>query len=60
MILKRMVGDDSRARTREQTKKTFEELCMNNMEAMAEYLAREKSLAFNAKCHCIEITRARD
>ena len=56
MIFKRMVGDDSRARTREQTKKTFEELSMNNMEATAEYLAREKSLALNVKCHGIEIT----
>ena len=56
LILKRMVGDDSRARTREQTKKTFEELSMDNMEAMAEYLYREKSLARNVKCHGIEIT----
>ena len=56
MILKCMVGDDSRARTREQTKKTFEELSMDNMEAMAEYLAREKSLALNVKYHGIEIT----
>ena len=34
IILKRMVGDDSSARTREQTKETFEELSMDNMEAI--------------------------
>ena len=56
MILKRMVGDDSSARTREQTKQTFEELSMDNMEAITEYLAREKSLAPNVKCHGTDIT----
>ena len=41
---------------RAQTKETFEELSMDNMEAMTKHMAREKYLALNVKCRGIEIT----
>ena len=44
-----MVDDDSSERAREQTKKNFDGLSMNNVESMKEYIARAKSLALNVR-----------
>ena len=55
-ILKSMDEDDSGDRARELVKKQFEELSMNDAEAMKEYIARAKSLALNVKYHDIEVT----
>ena len=41
-ILKSMVDDDSSERAREQAKKNFEGLCIDNSESMKEYIARLK------------------
>ena len=53
-LLNSMVEDDSNDRAREQTKKQFEELSMNDAEFMKEYIARAKPLALNVKYHDIE------
>ena len=55
-ILKSMVEDESSERAKEQTKKNFEELSMNDDESMKEYIARAKSLALNVQYHDIEVT----
>ena len=46
-ILDSMVEDDSSERARDQAKKQFEELSMDDAESMKEYIARAKSLALN-------------
>ena len=56
-ILKSMIeDDDSSERTKEQAKKNFEELSMDNAEIMKEYIARAKSLALNVQYHDVEVT----
>ena len=50
-----MVEDGNSDGARELTKKQFEELSMNDAEAMKEYIARAKSLALNVKYHHIEV-----
>ena len=55
-ILKSMVEDDNSNRAKEQAKKNFEALSMDNAESMKEYIARTKSLALNIKYHDIEVT----
>ena len=46
-ILKSMVEDDSSERAKEEAKKNFEGLNMNDAESMKEYIARAKPLALN-------------
>ena len=53
-ILKRRVEDDSSERAKEQAKKNFEGLSMNDAENMKEYIARANSLALNVQDHDIE------
>ena len=50
-----MVEDDSSERSREQAKKNFEGLSMDDAESMKEYIARAKSLALNVLYHDIEV-----
>ena len=49
-----MVEDDSGERAKEQAKKNFEGLSMDDAETMEEYIARAKSLALNVQYHDIE------
>ena len=51
-----MVEDDSSERAKEQVKKNFEELSMDDAETMKEYIARAKSLALNVQHHDIEVS----
>ena len=51
-----MVEDDSSERARDQAKKQFEELSMDDAESMKEYAARAKSLALNVQYHDIEVS----
>ena len=52
-----MFEDDSSKRAKEQTKKYFEGLNMDNAESIKDYIvARAKSLAFNVQYHDIEVT----
>ena len=51
-----MVEDDSSERARDQAKKQFEELSMDDAESMKEYIARAKSLALNVQYHDIEVS----
>ena len=51
-----MVEDDSSERAKEQAKKNFEGLRMDDAESMKEYIARAKSLALNVKYHDTEVT----
>ena len=46
-ILNSMAKDDSSERAREQAKKNFQGLSMDDAESMKEYIARAKSLALN-------------
>ena len=46
-ILKTMIVDDSSERAKEQAKKQFEELSMDDAESMKEYIAPAKPLALN-------------
>ena len=55
-MLKSMVEDDNSNRAKEQAKKNFEALSMDDAESMKEYIARAKSLALNIKYHDIEVT----
>ena len=55
-ILKRMVEDESSDRAKEQAKKNFEGLRMDDAESMKEYIARAKSLALNVQYHDIEVS----
>ena len=55
-ILKSMVEDDSSERAKEQAKKNFEGLSMDDAESMKEYIARAKSLTLNVKYRDIEVT----
>ena len=55
-ILKSMVEDGSSERAKEQAKKNFEGLNMDNVETMKEYIARAKSLALNVQYHDIEVS----
>ena len=55
-IMNSMVKDDSSDRAREQAKKQFEELSMNDAESMKAYIARAKSLALNVKYRDIEVS----
>ena len=52
-----MVEDDSSERAREQAKKNFEGLSMNDRKSMKEYIARAKSLALNVHYHDIEVNK---
>ena len=54
-ILTRMAEDDSSERVREQTKKNFEGLSMDNAESMKYYIARARSLALNVQYLVIEV-----
>ena len=54
-ILNSMVEDDSSERAREQAKKNFEGLSMDDRESMKGYIARAKSLALNVHFHDIEV-----
>ena len=49
-----MVEDDSSDRAKEQAKKNFEGLSMDNAETMKKYIARAKSLALNVQYYDIE------
>ena len=51
-----MVEDESSERAKEQTKKNFEGLSMDNAETMKEYIARTKSLALNVQYRDIEVS----
>ena len=51
-----MVEDDSSERARDQAKKRFEELNMDDAESMKEYIARAKSLALNVQYHDTEVS----
>ena len=51
-----MVEDESSESAKEQAKKNFEELSMNDEESMKEYIARAKSLALNIQYHDVEVT----
>ena len=55
-ILKSIMKDDKSERAREQAKKNFEGLSMNDAGSMNEYIARAKSLALNVQYHDIEAT----
>ena len=55
-ILKNMVEDDSSERAKEQAKKKFEGLSMDDADTMKEYIARAKSLALNVQYHDIEVS----
>ena len=55
-ILKSMVEDDSSKRAKEQAKKHFEGLSMDDAKSMKKYIARAKSLALNVQYHDIEIS----
>ena len=55
-MLKSMVGDNNSDRAKEEAKKNFEGLSMDDAESMKEYIARAKSLALNIKYHDIEVT----
>ena len=55
-ILKSMVEDDSSERAREQDKKQFEELSMDDAESKKDYIARAKSRALNVQYHDIEMS----
>ena len=55
-ILDSMVEDDSSERARDQAKKQFEELSMDDAESLKEYVARAKSLALNVQYHDIEVS----
>ena len=55
-ILTSIVDDGDDERAKEQAKKEFEELSMNCIESMKEYIARAKSLALNIQYHGIEVT----
>ena len=46
-ILNSMVEDDSSETTKEQAKKNFEGLSMDDDESMKEYIARTRSLVLN-------------
>ena len=56
-ILNSMVEDDSSERAREQAKKNFEGLSMDDRKSMKEYIARAKSLALNVHYHDIEVNK---
>ena len=51
-----MVDDDDSEMAKEQAKKNFEELSMNDTESVKEYIARAKSLSLNVHHRGIEIT----
>ena len=51
-----MVEDDSSERAKEQAKKNFEGLSIDNAETMKEYIARAKSLALSVQYHDIEVS----
>ena len=51
-----MVEDDSSERAKEQAKKNFEGLSMDDAGTMKEYIARAKSLALNVQYHDVEIS----
>ena len=55
-ILKSMVEDESSERAKEQTKKNFEGLSMDNAETMKECIACTKSLALNVQYYDIEVS----
>ena len=54
-ILKTIVEDDSSERAREQAKKIFEGLSMDDAESIKEYIARAKYLALKVQYHDIEV-----
>ena len=51
-----MVEDESSERAKEQAKKNFEGLSMDNAETMKEYIACTKPLALNVQYHDIEVS----
>ena len=51
-----MVEDDSSERARDQAKKQFEELSMDDAESMKEYIARAKFLALNVQYHDTDVS----
>ena len=55
-ILKSMAEDNSSERAKEQAKKNFEGLSMDNAETTKEYIARAKSLALNVQYNDIEVS----
>ena len=55
-ILESMVEDDSSERAKEQAKKMFEGLNIDDAESMKEYSARATSLALNVQYHSIEVS----
>ena len=55
-ILKSMVEDVSSDKAKEQAKKNFEGLNMDNAETMKEYIASAKSLALNVQYHNTEVS----
>ena len=55
-ILTSMVEDDSSERVREQTKKNFEGLSMDNAESRKHYIARAMSLALSVQYNDMEVT----
>ena len=55
-ILKSMVENSNSNRAKEQTKKNFEALSMDDPESMKKYIAHAKSLALNIKYYEIEVT----
>ena len=55
-ILKSMIEDDSSERAREQAKKQFGKLSMDDTESIKKYIARAKSLALNVKYPDIEVS----
>ena len=55
-ILNSMVEDDSSERAREQAKKYFEKLSMDDADSMKKYITRAKSLALNVQYHDIEVS----
>ena len=56
-ILKSMVEDDSSERVKEQAKKNFKVLSMDDGESMKECIARAKSLALNVQYHDVEVSQ---
>ena len=59
-ILKSMVDDDSSERGKEQAKKNFDELSIDNAESMKEFISRPNFLAFHVKYHGIEVTEQKN
>ena len=55
-ILNSMVEDDSSERAKEQTKKNFEGLSMDDAETMKESISRAKSLALNVQYYDSEVS----